>query len=157
MRTAERLWRQRVCAVFRRSGVSCNDIEDLCQEVAISYFRIRGVAPWDDIPAQPYLVAHLPTGVIVTCPLQGSDFTTPDQWCQRVVNSDCDGWLGCRADYLRQRNKCWWDMETGYYLVTCGQWRPWDCCYEQEATPEPPCPRNRYQIYCVPNTPQQCP
>ncbi len=59
MRTAERLWRQRVCAVFRRSGVSCNDIEDLCQEVAISYFRIRGVAPWDDIPAQPYLIAHL--------------------------------------------------------------------------------------------------
>ncbi|MGC8784406.1 MAG: RNA polymerase sigma factor [Armatimonadota bacterium] len=59
MHTAERLWRQRVRAVFRSGGVSSNDIEDLCQEVAISYFQIRGVAPWDDTSAQPHLVAHL--------------------------------------------------------------------------------------------------
>lgn len=99
----------------------------------------------------------MPAGIIVTCPPGGANFTTPDGWCQRVVNSDCDGLLGSRADYLRRRNKCWWDMHNGYFLVTCGQWQPWDCCYEQDATPEPPCPRSPSQIYCTPVVPQQCP
>gem|GEM_PF-1680954 len=333
----ETLWRQRVQAILRRSGVKYDDIEDLCQEVAISYFQVRGVAPWDDTPLQIHLLSRLlkaalsdyyadmrarsllqryveqvplpttgpsglfeaeiadllqhlsheqrtiivmkvlegytfaeigellscnentvktryyrtiaslrkalhtcetietilasreinntenktkqvhdhaspdadksgtspygscgggipllagtaiyrnytfsegcsgtasmsvvndpfrwamslitPTHIIITCPPGGSDYRTDDTWCQRVVNSDCDGWLGSRADYLRKRNKCWWVMDN-YVLVTCGQWQPWDCCYEQEATPEPPCPRSRSQIYCTPVTPAQCP
>ncbi len=99
----------------------------------------------------------VPQGIIVgECPPGGADLVVRDTWCQRVFNSDCDGWWGSRADYLRARNKCFWDMG-GYFLVTCGQWQPWDCCYEEEATPEPPCPRNRYQIYCVRNAPEQCP
>ncbi len=333
MQVSETLWRQRVQAILRRSGVKYDDIEDLCQEVAISYFQVRGVAPWDDTPLQIHLLSRLlkvalsdyyadirrrsllqqhiervasastipgvffeeitdllrclpraqrtiiemkvpegytfaeiskllsctentvktryyraiarlrkvlcagetilasreidstedktkevhdhasgdadkratsphgscgggipllagtaiyrnytfsegcsgtasmsvvndpfrwamslimPTYIIITCPPGGSDYRTDDTWCQRVVNSDCDGWWGSRADYLRKRNKCWWVMDN-YFLVTCGQWQPWDCCYEQEATPEPPCPRSRSQIYCTPITPEQCP
>lgn len=332
----ETLWRRRVCAILRRGGIRHNDLEDLCQEVAVAYFQIRGLAPWDDTSPQPHLLAHLvksvlsghyvrlrrcselleryachialartpdnvaqehevinklhelppelqeiigmkvlegytfseistrtscpegtiktryyrgiailrealkdttisapqgiknmetktkgvrnshaseglgqdgvtadgrwggvipmlagtaiyrheahpegcssaskvsatgdpfvwarnvflPARLILTCPPGGSDFRTSNEWCQRVLNADCDSWTGSRADYLRQRNKCWWEQQNGYYLVTCGQWQPWDCCHEQEATPEPPCPLNRFQIYCTPVAPQQCP
>lgn len=59
MRTEERRWRRHVCAILRRGGVNRDDLEDLCQEVAIAYFRTRGAAPWEDASPQPHLLAHL--------------------------------------------------------------------------------------------------
>lgn len=105
----------------------------------------------------PVINLLIPQGVILTCPRHGSDMTTRDEWCKRVVNSDCDGWSGSKSDYLRARNKCWWDNGNNTFYVTCGAWQPWGCCYEQDATPEPPCARNRQQIYCVPDSPTYCP
>lgn len=64
MGSEETLWRQRVRAILRRGGVRRDDIEDLCQEIAVAYFQTRGSAPWSDSAPQPHLLAHLIRSVL---------------------------------------------------------------------------------------------
>lgn len=64
MGTEERRWRDHVCAILRRGGASRDYLEDLCQDVAIAYFRTRGTTPWEDSSPQPSLVAHLIKSVL---------------------------------------------------------------------------------------------